>query len=140
MSDSLVEDPISSGAPAAKFPELGTIVRITVTGVEKRQSTEFGTDAPLFHPDGTPVWERVITGIGEDGEEVRIFAKKQMLSIITSAVRDAGLSDWGSLAGGTLAVKFDSEKESATKGYAPQKIYTSKFTPAKPQAVTVDDL
>ena len=140
MSDSLTEDPISSGAPAAKFPEIGTIVRITVTGVEKRQSTEFGTGEPLFHPDGTAVWERVITGINGEGEELRIFAQKQMLSIVTQAVRDAGLSDWGSLVGGTLAVKFDSEKPSATKGYAPQKIYTAKFTPAKPQAVTVDDL
>jgi hypothetical protein len=140
MSDSLAVDPITSGAPAAKFPEIGDIVRITVSSVEKRQSTEFGTDAPLFHPDGTPVYERVISGIGEEGEELRIFAKKQMLSVVTQAVRDAGLSDWGSMVGGTLAVKFDSEKASATKGYAPQKIYTSKFTPAKPQAVTVDDL
>ena len=124
---------IESQAPVAKFTVIGDTTKLTITAWRKGVATNISTGEPMLSRTGQPVQEYVITGNADDGEEVRIFEKKQMLSAIQDALRAAGLKTWDETIGGTLAVQFESEKPSTTPGHHAQKIYRAQFVkPAAP--------
>lgn len=125
----------SSGAPALKFPEIGTVQRGTIVAKEARQQTDYTTGDAKFWPNGDPMLEVVVT-LDVDGEEGRLFARGQMLNAIRAAIRDAGATTLER--GGTLAVKFDREEPNKNPRFNPVKIYTAQYRP--PAAKAADDL
>lgn len=129
----------SSGSPALKFPDIGTVQRGTIVAKEARQQTDFSTGEAKFWPNGDPMLEVVVTldlGVGEEG---RIFARGQMLNAIRTAIRDAGATTLEP--GGTLAVKFDREEPNKNPRFNPIKIYTAQYRPpAAKAAKAADDL
>ena len=92
------------GGNIAKFPNIGDMVKIKITGLEERQQTDFITGEPITWADGKPKMQFVFTGIDQDTqEETRIFAKGFMLGAIKDALTKA---DCNLEAGGVLAVKY----------------------------------
>lgn len=131
-------DILLGGAPAAKFPTVGTVVRGRVLDQQKRQSVDMDTGEPEVWSDGSPRWEIVFTlatdlrdtdDPDDDGTR-RLFARGQMLKAIGIALRKAHWSK--PLRGGELAVKYDSDGVPSRKGFNPPKIYVARFTPPDP--------
>lgn len=141
-----------SSCPSAKFPEIGTVVRGTITAAEMAQQTEADTRKPRFFDDGQPMMQLVITlqteerdrEIDDDDGRRRLFAKggkgtdqgMSMKDAIADAVKKAGQKRIEQ--GATLAVKYvaDGPKPSPTKS-AP-KLYRAHYTPPV-KGVDLDD-
>ena len=147
MSDIDVNDFLSaSGAPAAKFPEIGDTVKGTVVASEVRQQTKLEDGTPLTWDDGRPRMQLVVTiDTGELGDadttERRLFAKGNMLTAIKQAVKEGG----GLLLnGGELTVRYIGDGEQKTRGFNPPKLYKAKYTPPAaapaPSVADLDDL
>lgn len=126
-------DLLLGGAPAAKFPEVGTVVKGTVLAQKKRQARDMTTGDPKVWDDGSPVEEVVFTIATEDRDpEIedddgtrRLFAGGQMLKAIGAALRKAGWSK--PLVGGQLAVKYKEDGVPPRRGFHPPKVYVALF-------------
>jgi hypothetical protein len=123
----------SGGAPVAKFPSIGAIVKGTVTNSEVTQQTDID-QKPKFFDDGNPMRQLVITlqtaerdpsADNDDGLR-RLFVKGQMLQAVREALKAAGSKLEN---GGTLAVQYANDKPSERRGYNDQKIYRAQYQP-----------
>lgn len=138
----------SKGAPSAftKGDPIGTVVRGSVVKIDTGQVRDFETQQPAFWPDGNPKLQLIVSvqtdqrdpSIEDDDGVRRLFAPKPgaMLSAISTALRkaDAKLD-----VGGTLAVKYDSDKPNERRGLNPQKQYVAQYVPPVGNA-DADDL
>lgn len=125
----------SGGAPAARFEAIGDTVKGRVVSAVKRQQTDFATREPKFWPDGNPKWQIGITVATDDGDEVCIWAKGQMLK----AIRDAVAATGGKLEPeGILAVRYDSD-EDVGKGN-PMKVFVAQYKAPAPAAMSASEL
>jgi hypothetical protein len=126
----------ASGAPALKFPDVGTTHKGVITGKEARQQTDFKTGEPKVWTDGKPMMEVIVTlDLGGD-EEGRLFCRGQLLKAVREAIRNANATTLE--IGGTLAVQFTHEEPSTTRGYNPAKCYRAQYQP--PSVAKADDL
>lgn len=127
-------DLLLGGAPAAKFPEVGTIVKGKVLAQKKRQARDIDGNLKVWD-DGSPIEEIVFTLQTEDRDESiedddgarRLFAGGQMLKAIGAAVRKAHWSK--PLVGGMLAIKYREDGVPPRKGYSAPKLYVAIFEP-----------
>jgi hypothetical protein len=127
-------DLLLGGAPAAKFPEVGTVVKGKVLGQKKRQARDIDGELKVWE-DGSAVEEVVFTlqtddrdpALEDDDGARRIFAGGQMLKAIGAAIRKAGWSK--PLVGGQLAVKYKEDGVPPRKGYHAPKIYVALYEP-----------
>lgn len=133
------------GAPAAAFPEKGTVVKGRIEHLEVVQQRDFVTGEPKVYADtGKPMLQLVITvatdlrdpEIEDDDGQRRIFARGQMLVAVKEAAKKANAK---LRPGGTLAVQFYDEKPSEKRGFNPQKLYRAQYQPPT-QNAEVDDL
>lgn len=123
----------------AKFTNIGDFVKIRVTDFKDGFATKPGGD-PELDKNGNPVREVTFFGTTDDGEELRIPAKKGMLYAIFDALRASGADNGDPIDGGTLLVKFVREEPSSVSGWSPRKVYEAAFKPAPKSGLTVDDL
>lgn len=137
MSDSGM-DILLGGAPAAKFPTIGTKVVGKVLSQQKQQSKDMDSGKLKFWDDGNPVWEIVFTlqtderdpSIEDDDGTRRVFARGQMLKAIGQALRKAGWSR--ELIGGTLGIKYSGDGTPSVRGFSPPKQFQAMFTAPDP--------
>jgi hypothetical protein len=128
-------DLLLGGSPAAKFPEVGTVIRGRVIGQRKQQSKDMASGELKTWDDGSPVWEIVFTLATDDRDDSienddgtrRLFARGQMLKAIGDALRKARWS--APLAGGTLAVKYVRDGEQTKRGFSPPKLFAAIYEP-----------
>lgn len=128
-------DILLGGAPAAKFPTVGTVIKGRVLAQQKRQSTDMDTGDPLTWSNGDPIWEIVFTLATDDRDPDnpdddgtrRLFARGQMLKAIGIALRKAHWSK--QLKGGELAVQYKEDGPQTRRGFNPPKVYAARFTP-----------
>lgn len=127
-----------SGAPAVKFPTIGTSVTGTVVGdMEIRQRTDIQTGELLTWPDGNPKNQLIITLATDDRDpnnpdddgERRLFVPdpgglKTAIGQALSAAKVKSLKP-----GGQLSITFSSETPSQTRGFNPSKNYTATYEP-----------
>ncbi len=130
--DQSAQQLLEGGAPAAKFPEKGTVVRGTVVAAVAQQARDMDTGKPKFWDDGNPVMQLVITlqtderdpKIDADDGQRRVFAGGKMLAAIRLAVQRSG----GKLdVGGRLAVKYTDDGEATRRGFNPPKLYAAQY-------------
>ena len=132
-------DLLAGGAPAAKFPTIGTTVKGTVLKAEVTQQTDFDSGEPKFWDDGKPMLQIVLTiqtderdpDIVNDEGERRIFVKGQMLQALRSALRAVGARDI--TPGDTIAVQYTGDGE-AKRGMNPPKLYAVQVKKGSPTA------
>lgn len=117
----------SGGAPALKFPTVGTTHIGTITGLEARQQRDFEKNELVTWDNGEPKMELVVTMRDVDGNEGRLFAKAQMLSAIRDAVRVAGCKK--PEIGGQLAVSYTHDGENKNPKFNPPKMYQVAYEP-----------
>lgn len=135
---------LASRPPAAKFPEIGAIVKGTLTkDSEEGQQRDFDTNDLLFWDDGNPRMQLVIevaTGVldptnpDDDGERT-FYAKGDMLRAIKDAKRRAKLRGDVIPAGSELTVELiDEEPPPRGKRGFPKKIYSAELVPPTVEA------
>lgn len=150
---------LGSGIPAAKFAAVGATVKGTVVRSESGQQTDFATGKPLTFDDGNPKMQVIITlqtddrdpSVGDDNGQRKLYVRvgSQMHKAIAGALRSVNAKlD----VGGTLAVKYDHDEPSQTKGFNPAKQYVAQYAPpaqgadllattaVAPAGVAADDL
>lgn len=128
-------DLLLGGAPAAKFPEVGTVLKGKVLAQKKQQSKDMASGELKTWDDGSPIFELVFTlatenrddSIEDDDGTRRLFARGQMLKAIGDALRKAHWS--APLVGGVLAVKYTRDGEAQRRGFSAPKIYAAIFEP-----------
>ncbi len=126
------------GGNIAKFPNIGDMVKIKITGLELKQETDFNSGRPLTYDDGKPRMQHIFYGIDQDTqEEIRIFSKPKMIKAIVSALEEA---DSKIEVGGILAVKYTEDLPSSIPGKNPAKNFVAKYQPPKPASISADDL
>jgi hypothetical protein len=131
-------DLLLGGAPAAKFPTIGTKVVGKVLSQKKQASKDMQTGKPKTFENGDPMYEIVFTlatderdpEIEDDDGTRRVFARGQMLKAIGQALRKAKWSK--ELVGGTLGIKYAADGEPAARGFSPPKLYQAMFEPPDP--------
>jgi hypothetical protein len=136
----------SGGAPAAKFPNIGSVVKGTVEEASVAQQTDFATGAPLTWDDGSPRMQLVITlateerdpSIDNDTGKRRVFVKGQMLTAVKEAIRQAGAKSIE--VGDTLAIQYKSDGEPPKAGFHAPKIYAAQYKVGAASSVSVEDL
>lgn len=140
--DNSALDLLEGGGKTAKFATIGDIVKGTVVSASSKQQTEFGTGKPLTWDNGDPKMELVVTlatderdpdDATDDGTRV-LYAKGAMLAAIRAARQGKTFE-----AGGTLAVKYVSDKPSSTPGYNPAKQFVAEYQ-APPVIADVESL
>jgi hypothetical protein len=131
---------MAESTPSAfrKHHSIGTVIQGTILSKTVRQQTDFATKKPKFYDDGNAANQLVVivqtnlreeikdpdTGVvkvseeNDDGKRA-FYIKGQMKAATRDAVRAAGAK--GLEIGGTLAIKWDSNKPSG-KGN-PLKVY-----------------
>jgi hypothetical protein len=128
-------DLLLGGAPAAKFPTVGTKIVGKVLAQKKQQSRDMATGDFKTWDNGDPMYEIVFTiateerdsSLEDDDGTRRLFARGQMLNAIGQALRKV---QWkNTLVGGTLGVKYDHDGEAKTRGFSPPKVYVAMFDP-----------
>lgn len=138
MSASDTMDPnaflLAGGVPSAKFPAIGTAVKGSIEHLEVQQQRDFTTGEPKYYDDGKPMQMLVVTlatderdpeNADDDGMR-RLFVRGQMLAAVRSAVRASGAQ---LAVGGTLAVKYVSDKAPEKRGMSPAKQYEAAYRP-----------
>jgi hypothetical protein len=136
---------LAGGVPSAKFPSIGTAVKGTIEHLEVTQQRDFTTGEPKFYDDGKPANQLVVTlstderdpEVTDDDGTRRLFVRGQMLAAVRSAVRAAKSQ---LLVGGTLAVKYVSDKPAEKRGMNPAKQYEAAYRPPVAGQSDVDDL
>lgn len=139
---------MSSGAPSAKFVNIGDKVVGTITDVSTSQQREFKTGKPEVWDDGKPKMQLVITlatderdpSIEADDGTRRVYAPAwakpgSVFDALRNAVKAAGASGLDN--GGKLAVVFTGT-EAQDAGLSPRKLYEAKYAP--PAAAAANDL
>jgi hypothetical protein len=136
--DDINNDLTAAGAPAVKFPAVGTTFTGVLINGEKRQSRDYETGEPEFWKDGNPKYEYVLLMEDQNsGENVRLFARGLLWKAVLGAVKDA---DGQLIPGGTLTVKYTGDGESTNPRLSPPKLYSAKWVPPAPSAViNIDD-
>lgn len=137
MTDAL-DSLMSTGAPSAKFPTVGTIVKGEIVRVDEQQQQDYKTGALKTWDDGSPMMQHVITlrtderdpEVPNDDGERRVFAKGLMQKAITQAIRDSGANKT-QIIGGILAVQYSGDGEPSKPGFNPPKLYVAQFQPAQ---------
>lgn len=136
---------LGSGAPAAKFANIGDTYVGRITAMAQRQQTDPVTNQVKTFVDGSPRMQWVITIEQANGESVSLWARggkskaakgtgETMLNAIGSAVRAAGASAVD--VGGELAVAYTGESEAAL-GLNPSKLFSAQYRPPS-QSIPVD--
>jgi hypothetical protein len=128
-------DLLLGGAPAAKFPEVGTVVKGKVLAQKKQQSKDMASGELKTWDDGSPMFEIVFTlatddrdpSLEDDDGTRRVFARGQMLKAIGDALRKAHWS--APLVGGHLAVKYAKDGEASRRGFSAPKLYQAIYEP-----------
>src|SRR4051812_36411676 len=116
-------DLLLGGAPAAKFPNKGDVVRGKVLGQKKQASRDIATGEAKTFSNGDPMYEIVFTlqtdvrdpEVEDDDGTRRVFARGQMLNAVGKALREARWSR--NLIGGTLAIKYHHDGEASARGF-----------------------
>jgi hypothetical protein len=124
------------GAPAAKFPTIGTSAtgRITEEPTVQHQ-TDFDTGKPLYWEDGNPRMQLVVTLATEqrdpanpdDDGKRRVYIKGQLKTATVEALRKTGAQ--GLEVGGALTVTYVADGDAKGRG-KPPKQYAVTYTPA----------
>lgn len=131
--DSAIEGFLSSsGAPAAKFPSIGTVVKGTIISAEMAQQTDMDGKLKTWE-DGKPRQQIIVTlhteerdpSLDEDDGTRRVFIKGGMLSALREALKAAEAK--GIDVGGTLAVKYTADGVPTQRGFNPPKIYVAQY-------------
>lgn len=147
MSDTRSVDDLlmgGGGAPAAKFPTVGTTWKGTITDKTMSQQTDMVTGKPKTYDDGNPMMQVVLTIQtdqrdatieGDDGTR-RLFIKGAMLAAVKKAIKDADAPT--AEVGGTIAIKYTHDGE-GKPGLNPPKQYIAQYA-APVAAVSNDDL
>lgn len=126
------------GGNIAKFPNIGDMVKIKITGLEQQQETDYNSGLPLTYEDGKPRMQFVFYGIDQDTqEETRIFSKPLMKKAIVLALEEA---ECKLEVGGILAVKYTEDEPPTKVGLNPAKKYVAQYQPPKPATISADDL
>jgi hypothetical protein len=129
------------GAPACKFPTIGTSVTGTVVGeLEMRQRNDIITGEPMAWSDGNPKMQLIIqlqtddrdADLADDDGVRRLFVPDPggLKAAIGKALHEADAKRIEQ--GGILTVMFISETPAKTKGLNPAKNYQASYT--KPNA------
>ena len=121
-----VNDFLASGgasAPALKFDTIGTTFEGVIVDSEVRDVTDFVTGDVQVYADGRPKKQLHVT-IDVDGEQRSLWAKGQMLVALREALAGSKLVN-----GGTLKVRYDSDKPNDNPRLNAQKIYKVRYTP-----------
>lgn len=137
---------MAESTPSAfrKHHALGTVIQGTILSKTVRQQTDYSTKKPKFYDDGNAANQLVVIVQTDLREEIKdpdtgtvkvseanddgkraFYIKGQMKAETRDAVRAAGAR--GLEIGGTLAVKWDSNKPSG-KGN-PLKVYKVRYSP-----------
>ena len=132
--------PATSGTPWAKFSDVGAVVTGVILAMDRRQRTEYETNAPLTNKDGTPATEIVIvlqtderdaTLDADDGRRALHAPEWDLPGCLRLALA-AAVEASGATApaiGGTFAVQH-----SGMNGKA--KSYVARYTPPNLLAAT----
>jgi hypothetical protein len=135
---------MSGGAKSAKFPEIGTVVKGTITTPPTlSQQTDFTTGALKTWDDGKPMMQLVITLQTDerdpetpDDDGLRsLYVKGAMQAAVKDAIRKAGAK--GLEVGGTIAVKYTGDGVAKQRGMNPPKQFAAQYQ--APAAKAVDD-
>ena len=111
-----------SSAPALKFDTLGDTYEGVILDSEVRDVTDFKTGDVETYSDGRPKKQlHVPRDIG--GEPRSLWAKGQLLAALREALNGEKL-----LNGGTIKVRFESEKKNDNPRLNAQKIYQVRYT------------
>ena len=137
---------MAESTPSAfrKHHTLGTVIQGTILSKNVRPQTDYGTGKNKFYEDGNQAMQLVVVIQTELREQIldpktgnvkvtqendngqrAVYIKGQMKAATRDAVRAVGAR--GLELGGTLAVKWDSEKPSG-KGN-PIKVYKVRYSP-----------
>lgn len=123
---------LGGGITAAKFPTIGTIVKGVVVRSEASQQTEFGSNKPKVYDDGNPIMQVIVTlqtderdGSEDDGQR-KLYVRGQMMAAVSSALKAASAK---LEVGGTLAVRYESDKPAEKPGFNPAKQYVAQYAP-----------
>jgi hypothetical protein len=146
MTTQTVEDFLSGGgAPTAKFPTPGTLVKGTVQSAVVSQQTDIDGTLKTWD-DGNPRMQIVVTlatddrdaSIDNDDGTRRLFIKGQMLSALKDALRIAGVKTLEE--GGTLGVQYKEDGEQKRAGFNAPKVYVAQYRAPVASSVSVDEL
>lgn len=133
---------MSGGAKSAKFPEVGTVVKGSITTPPTlSQQTDFTTGALKTWDDGKPQMQLVVTIQTDEKDDVEddgvrsLYVKGAMQAAVKDAIRKAGAR--GLEVGGTIAIKYTGDGVAKTRGMNPPKQFAAQYVP--PTAKAVDD-
>lgn len=142
MIDDSVNDFLNgSGAPAAKFLNVGDEVKGSVIHAEVSQQTDLDGNLKTWD-DGKPRMQLVITlqtelndpAIEDDDGKRRVFVNKpRMKTAISEAIRTAGAQRLEQ--GGKLAVKYTGTGEPTKRGFQPPKLFAALYRAPDPLEV-----
>jgi len=136
MSNQAANDLImGGGAPAAKFPAVGSMVRGKITDLTTGQQRDFATQELKTWKDGSPMMQAIITmqtdehdpDIPNDDGKRRVFvSSKSMREAIRDAIIASGQREL--VIGGELAVAYvgDGQPEGNLN---PPKLYRAEYGP-----------
>lgn len=111
-----------SSAPALKFDTLGDTYEGVILDSEVRDVTDFKTGDVETYSDGRPKKQLHVT-LDIGGEPRSLWAKGQLLAALREALNGEKL-----LNGGTIKVRFESEKKNDNPRLNAQKIYQVRYT------------
>lgn len=139
MSQNAADDYLStSGAPVAKFPNLGDTHQGTIIDYALQPVTDMQTKEPKFFKSGDPMMQIVATlqtkerdpeNPDDDGKR-RVFIKGHMLSSFRAATQLAGHTK--NLTGGKVQIRYYGDGESSSPGFSGPKLYECKFIAPEP--------
>lgn len=148
MSQSASDLIMGAGAPAAKFPTVGTTVEGEIVDTAVTQQRDFATGDLKFWKDGNPMMQAVVTvqteglvdeatGPDDDGQRRLFISSKAMREAVRDAVKAAGTKHLE--IGGTLKVQYTGDGQ-AEGNLNPPKQYRAKYTPPTPGAISAASL
>ncbi|MER5703496.1 hypothetical protein ABT023_16345 [Micromonospora sp. NPDC002296] len=128
---------MGSGAPTAKFDQIGTVVSGTVVAEPRAtQQTNFRTKLPEVWKDGSPKMQvivRLATSLrdpqkpDDDGERDLYIKGRELTKVIRDAVRASGAN--GIHTGGVLTVQYVGDGQPESADVNPPKLYTAQYVP-----------
>lgn len=124
---------MGGGIAAAKFPEIGTVVKGTIVNTEVVQQTDYATGEPKVWSDGKPMMQAVFTlqtderdaEIDGDTGMRKLYVKGAMQQAVRDAVKQAGASKIE--VGGIIAVQYVADKASEKRGFNPAKQFKAQY-------------
>jgi hypothetical protein len=129
------------GAPAAKFPTIGTSISGTILSAEVSDQRDIKTGDVKTFDDGNPMKQIIVTlqtqardDEDDDGKR-RLFIKAAMLGAVREAIIDAGAVTLE--VGGQLTVTHTDIGTASKKGFSPPKLYTASYSNPDPVASVV---